>query len=206
VQVVHIATDETIRAAAVRMRKSHVGCLVAIDPQSADQVPVGILTDRDIVLAVVAASVDPEAVTVADVMSRNLACCREYDDVLDALRIMHERGIRRLPVTDGSGKLTGIVAADDICAALGAQLAKLGRALTRGQPMRDMQLRNWGPGPRRRDTRRRGRDGRPAGAGRHPGLLAARPAPRGGSAQSTCSLRPLPLAFLGSVSSSTPSS
>lgn len=142
VQVVHIATDETIRAAAVRMRKSHVGCLVATDPQSADQVPVGILTDRDIVLAVVAAGVDPEAVTVADVMSRNLACCREYDDVLDALRIMHERGIRRLPVTDGSGKLTGIVAADDICAALGAQLAKLGRALTREQPMREMQLRN----------------------------------------------------------------
>lgn len=107
--------DTRLVDAARLMRERHVGSLVVVADRGAERVPVGMLTDRDIVVAVVAKEIDPRALTVGDVISAGGAhVVREQDDVHDALSLMRERGVRRLPVVTGSGALAGIVAIDDL--------------------------------------------------------------------------------------------
>jgi CBS domain-containing protein len=76
--------------------------------------PVGIVTDRDIVVEVVAAGLDPNTLTVGEIMARTLAVAREEDDALVSLKTMRRRGVRRLPVVDSAGGLVGIVTLDDL--------------------------------------------------------------------------------------------
>lgn len=138
--VAHIAADASVRAAAETMRKRHVGSLVVVDQPNGERMPIGIVTDRDIVLSVVAAGVDAHRLTVADVMSRNLATCGENEELFDAIATMRLRGVRRLPVLGGKSQLVGMVSADDIYGALGSHLRELGQALTREQ-VREMERR-----------------------------------------------------------------
>lgn len=138
--VVHIDADQSVHAAAELMRKRHVGSLVVIEKPDGEHVPVGIITDRDIVLAVIAPGIDAGVLTVGDVMSRRLASCSEGDDLFDAIATMRRHGVRRLPVLNGKGGLAGVVSADDIYGALGMHLQELSQALTREQ-VREMELR-----------------------------------------------------------------
>ncbi|MFC7300198.1 CBS domain-containing protein [Cognatiluteimonas weifangensis] len=138
--VVQIDAEASLREAATIMRSQHVGTLV-VTGADGSRAPGGILTDRDIVLSVVAVGIDLDVLTVGDVMTADVATCREGDGLFDAIHTMHERGVRRLPVLDDAGGLAGIVAADDIYAAIGKQLHDLGYALARGQ-VREMRLRN----------------------------------------------------------------
>ena len=139
-RVVHVGAVASVREAAELMRKRHVGALVVVDQPNGERVPVGIITDRDIVLAVVAAGVDVEALTVGDVMTHPVITCTEDQDLFDAVELMRERGIRRLPVLNAKGGLAGVVAADDIYSALGTHMRELSLALTREQ-VREMKVR-----------------------------------------------------------------
>ena len=138
--VVRVGTDASLRDAAELMRTRHVGSLVVVDETNGGMAPAGILTDRDIVVAVVAPGADVEALKVADVMNRRVATCMDDDDLFTAIRIMRENGVRRLPVVDANGALAGIVAADDIYSALGTHMSELSHALLREQ-VREMRLR-----------------------------------------------------------------
>jgi signal-transduction protein with cAMP-binding, CBS, and nucleotidyltransferase domain len=100
--------------AARLMREFHVGDLVVVEPHDGGRVPVGIVTDRDLVVEVLAEEVDPAAVTVADVMSSDLMVAREPDDLLDTVKRMAQRGVRRVPVVGQDGHLVGLLAADDV--------------------------------------------------------------------------------------------
>lgn len=95
------------------MRASHVGSVIVVDPPGS-RIPVGIVTDRDIVLEAVAADRDARSVSAGEIMSRNLVTAAESDDASWSLKVMRDRGIRRLPVVDGAGELVGIVALDDL--------------------------------------------------------------------------------------------
>jgi CBS domain-containing protein len=106
--------DTTIVEAARLMRKHHVGSLVVVMDRAAERVPVGILTDRDIVVAVVAKERDPRTLAVGDVMNPGVLVVREQDGLPDAMRVMRERGVRRVPVVTKSGALAGILAMDDL--------------------------------------------------------------------------------------------
>jgi CBS domain-containing protein len=139
-QVAHIGPDASVREAAETMRKRHVGSLVVIEQPDGERVPIGIITDRDIVVAVVAANVDADTLFVADVMTRHLATCNEDQELFDAIGVMRLRGVRRLPVLDAKGGLAGLLSADDIYGALGSHLRELGHALTREQ-VREMEVR-----------------------------------------------------------------
>jgi len=113
--VVVAPKTERIVDAAKRMRIAHVGAVVVIEERKGKRVPLGILTDRDIVLSVVASNSDQMPfLAVGDAMSDNLATTEENTSLVDAIRLMEERGVRRLPVVDETGQLTGIVTADDI--------------------------------------------------------------------------------------------
>jgi CBS domain-containing protein len=138
---VHIGATESVQVAAEVMRKRHVGSLVVIEQRNGERIPVGVITDRDIVLAVVAPGIDPGTSTVADVMTRPAATCTEDEDLFDAIETMRTRGVRRLPVLGAKGGLAGMVSADDIYDALGTHLRELGHALTREQ-VREIETRS----------------------------------------------------------------
>jgi CBS domain-containing protein len=115
--------------AARLMRDYHVGCLVVVDESARGRVPAGIVTDRDVVVAVVAKDVDPRTLRVEDIMSGDPIKVREQDGILDALRLMRTRGVRRVPVTDAEGVLVGILALDDVLEAVAEELGELARAI-----------------------------------------------------------------------------
>ena len=111
-----IVTDKEtgIREAARLMREHHVGDLIVVERRENKNIPVGIVTDRDLVVEVLAAEVSPEAVSVGDVMSFELTTVREEESLWDALECMRRAGVRRMPVVNADGNLEGIVTADDV--------------------------------------------------------------------------------------------
>jgi CBS domain-containing protein len=122
-----------LTVAARLMREHHVGSLVVVDDTGKGRVPVGILTDRDIVVAVVAREIDPRTLTAGEVMSGELATVRPVDSAVDAFQLMRRRGIRRVPVVSEGGTLVGIVTTDDLLAAVAEQLSEVVRAIAAEQ-------------------------------------------------------------------------
>jgi len=119
--------------AARLMREHHVGSLVVVDETGKGRVPVGMLTDRDIVVAVVAGEVDPRTLTAGEVMTTDLATVHARDSAEDALRLMRRRGIRRVPVVSEVGTLTGILTLDDLLESVAEQLSDAVRAIASEQ-------------------------------------------------------------------------
>ena len=104
--------DSIARAAEI-MKREDVGSIPVVDSDGSSRL-VGIVTDRDIVIRVLAEGRDVGAATVSDAMTRNPATCREEDDVQQAVAHMAERQVRRMPVVDAEGRLSGIIAQADI--------------------------------------------------------------------------------------------
>jgi CBS domain-containing protein len=128
-EVVTVTPTTTLAECAQIMRAQHVGSVVVIDDQGQRDNPRGIVTDRDIVIETVAVGLDPATLTAGDVMTTPLATVRDGDDILDALARMREHGVRRLPVLDDAGHLSGIVAVDNLLEAMAEQLDAVVRVL-----------------------------------------------------------------------------
>jgi len=107
--VVTVSRNAPIIEAAKLMREHHVGALVVVDKPGGN-VPVGIVTDRDIVVEVVAAGVAANTVNVAEIIQRPLATVNEDASYAETVRLMAQHAVRRMPVVDAHGKLVGIVA------------------------------------------------------------------------------------------------
>lgn len=120
----------SVREAAHLMRNHHVGDLVVVEESGGRKHPVGIVTDRDIVVEVVAPGVNPEALTVVDIMGAELATVRENEGVFEALRYMRSKGVRRMPVVDGDGGLVGIVTLDDLLSLLAEEMTELAKLVS----------------------------------------------------------------------------
>jgi CBS domain-containing protein len=119
--------------AARLMREQHVGCLVVVDDMAVGRVPVGMLTDRDIVTQIFAKGVDPRSLRVEDVMSPEPAVADESETVLDVLAGMRRKGVRRLPVVDARGVLQGILTLDDVLEAVAEELDAVVQAMRSGR-------------------------------------------------------------------------
>ena len=132
-EVIVIDKDSSIMEAAKLMREHHVGTLVVIEERTAvdDAIPVGILTDRDIVIEVIAEEVDFNAIAVRDVMSDELVTARETDGIWETMQRLRARGIRRVPVVTEAGKLAGILAVDDLLELLAEELTDLSKLIKR---------------------------------------------------------------------------
>lgn len=139
-EVVFASRDMGLVEAARLMREHHVGSLVVVADLPAERVPVGMITDRDIVVAAVAKEVDPRTLTVGDVMSAGALVVREQDGIPDVLRVMREKGVRRLPVVSKSGALAGIVAIDDILELVAEEMDGFVRTL-RSERQRETRVR-----------------------------------------------------------------
>jgi CBS domain-containing protein len=118
---------ESVQGAALLMRKHHVGDVVVVDEPDGEKTPIGIITDRDIVVSVIALGLDPAGLEVCDIMSDDLLTAGEHDDPHQTIERMRLRGIRRVPVVADNGILAGIVSADDLLAFLAEEMEELSR-------------------------------------------------------------------------------
>lgn len=121
-EVVIVSTNESVREAVNLMRHHHVGSVVVVDGKGDAVKPKGILTDRDVVVELLAEDVDLTAVNVGDVMSADLVTVDETVPLLDALELMKKGGVRRAPIVNAKGYLIGVLAVDDILELLAEQL------------------------------------------------------------------------------------
>jgi CBS domain-containing protein len=124
--VAFVRRREPLLDAVRRMREEHVGALVVVDDDEGRRVPVGILTDRDVVVGVFAKDVDHvTTLEVGDVMTADPVTATADEDVGEVLRRMRTFGVRRVPIVDGaSGDLRGIMSLDDALAGLSDELAE----------------------------------------------------------------------------------
>ncbi len=132
-EVVIVSKNEPVTEVIELMRSHHVGDVVVIDKQGDRVLPVGILTDRDIVLEIMAEDVDPNTIDVGDVMSYELVTIPENTPLMDTIKYMRTKGVRRMPVVDQQGSLLGIITADDILALLAEQMQDLAGLVTQEQ-------------------------------------------------------------------------
>ena len=119
--------------AAAQMREEHVGDLIVVAHRAGCRVPIGILTDRDIVVSVVAKGVSPNDVTVADAMSAGLLKVRSDNGLEFALREMRRVGVRRAPVVDENDDLIGVISIDDVIDHVAMQLGHIADIVRLGQ-------------------------------------------------------------------------
>lgn len=110
------------------MRKHHIGALVVVDALEKTR-PVGIVTDRDLVLELMAEGLDPAVFTAGDIMSVDLVLATPEMDSMDAVQLMKTHRLRRLVMTDDAGGLVGIVTMEDVLELLTRELANLAAGL-----------------------------------------------------------------------------
>jgi len=134
-EVIVVQRDEAIMDAVQLMRQYHVGDVVIVEERQGERLPVGILTDRDIVVELLAQQVDLDAVSVGDAMSYELLTLNEEAELLDALKQMRARGVRRAPVVSSRGALIGIITLDDLLELLMEQVADLVGLVSRERRM-----------------------------------------------------------------------
>jgi CBS domain-containing protein len=123
---------EAVLAIAERMRQRTVGCLVIVNEF---REPIGIVTDRDLVIRVLAEGKDPYTTRIEEAMTYNLKTVPDDGSVEQALRLMRGGEFRRLPVVDRAGKLVGIVTLDDILMLLSEEFTQAGHVLDRETPV-----------------------------------------------------------------------
>ncbi len=136
-EVVIVERGTGIVELAQLMRKHHVGDVIVVDIQGDLVVPVGIVTDRDIVVELIAGEVDLDSVTTGDVMSPELITAKEKEGIWDTLQRMSSRGIRRMPVINEDGGLEGILTVDDLIELLADELDLLAKIAGRGQELEE---------------------------------------------------------------------
>jgi CBS domain-containing protein len=137
--VITIRKSETVVEAARCMRRYHVGDLVVVDGER--DIPIGVLTDRDLVVSILAKDVEHlTQLEVGDVVTHEVMVAREDEDVSDVLHRMQKKGVRRVPVVDALGVLTGIFTLDDVLGLLADDMATV-FALVKRQRQREVERR-----------------------------------------------------------------
>jgi CBS domain-containing protein len=106
-------STETVHFAAQVMKEQDIGVVLVVENVSEKHL-VGVITDRDLVMKVLADERDPRDVSVGEVMSREIVGCSPDDDCQEALRLMEEHRIRRIPAVDRSGRVVGIISQGDV--------------------------------------------------------------------------------------------
>ena len=132
-EVIIASTTTSIFEIAQLMREQHVGCVVIVRNSGGNNIPIGIITDRDIVVEVVAPAVDLDSITAGDVMSTELVTAREIDGIWETLQRMRAHGVRRIPVINDEKVLVGIITVDDVLEALVGELNEVVGLISREQ-------------------------------------------------------------------------
>jgi predicted transcriptional regulator len=127
-EVVVAHPEVSAKEAARLMRKYHVGSLVLVNRTDHGLVPIGVVTDRDLVVELMALDLDnTPTVSAGELLCRELVTVNETEDVLDVVEKMQRSSVRRLPVVNQQGFLIGIITSDDILDALADALDSIAR-------------------------------------------------------------------------------
>ena len=141
--VVTIRPIDDLITAAQLMREKHVGFLVVVEPSFEEETykPVGVLTDRDIVVAVIARGADPKTLRVDDVMTRQPVVALATESLEVALPKMRRMGVRRMPIVGMRGELVGVLSMDDVLDTIATELQNVAGAI-RSEQMIEGALRS----------------------------------------------------------------
>ena len=140
-EVVVASAHELITDVARRMRAHHVGSVVVVEQALGERIPVGVITDRDIVVELVALdAARMEQAVVSDILVGRLVTAHEDEDLDDAISRMRAHGVRRLPIVTERGALLGIICVDDLVDQIAEQVSRLA-ALLSDQRDRERQTR-----------------------------------------------------------------
>ena len=120
--VITVGPADELSAAARLMRERHIGYLVVVQDSGGGAAPVGVLTDRDIVVTIIARETESGQLKVGDVMTRSPVTVPESESLATALRQMRAIGVRRIPVVGKRGELTGLLSLDDVLDTLVSEL------------------------------------------------------------------------------------
>ncbi len=123
--VITIEPDKSVSQAAKLMVEKNIGSVVV----AVDEIPIGILTDRDIVVRVVYEDLDPKNTLIRDVMSDNLVTLSQGVELFEALEVMKDKGLRRYPMVDTDNKLSGFFSLDDVLYLLGLEMSAVARII-----------------------------------------------------------------------------
>jgi signal-transduction protein with cAMP-binding, CBS, and nucleotidyltransferase domain len=140
VDVICCDAKASVSDVAKLMREHHVGDVIVTGMQAQSRVPLGIVTDRDIVVEAVAPGIDLGLITAGDVMTSPLMTVDENAGLFETLELMRSLKVRRLPVVREDGTLFGIVTADDIVNLLSVELAMVSRVMAK-QPDVERRVR-----------------------------------------------------------------
>jgi len=132
-EVVFATKTTTIVEAAQLMRRYHVGDLVVVDEVNCKRIPIGIVTDRDIVIEIIAKAEPFQDCTVDKLIHSELVSVPESEGVIETIRLMRTHAIRRIPVINNDGALVGILSADDVLDLLAEELSELAKVSPRQQ-------------------------------------------------------------------------
>jgi len=124
--VATVNPEDSVREAANLMERRNVGCLVVVNEYDE---PLGMLTDRDIVVNVLDDVTNVDAIDVGDVMTRDPVTIREGSNIMDLFEVMSYHAVRRLPVVNESGAVVNIVSFDDLIRLLADELNGLADVL-----------------------------------------------------------------------------
>jgi CBS domain-containing protein len=140
--VVTVSPTATIVEAARLMREHHVGTVVLVETTRSIRAPIGLVTDRDIVVGAIAQGVDNLAdIKVADIAAHDLVVADADREISEVSRLMLASGVRRIPIVNSTGALVGIVTYDDVMAWMADEIADFGRLFAR-QRRRERKARS----------------------------------------------------------------
>lgn len=123
----------SLTEAARLMRKHHSGDLIVVDNADEDREPVGVITDRDIVIEAVAQGKNPDQTKVRDIMSKRVVVASASEDLSAAIDRMRTHGVRRIPVLDDERRVIGVVSLDDVMRLHAEQAAAILEVVTKQQ-------------------------------------------------------------------------
>lgn len=140
-KVATVYDDTNVADAARIMRDSHLGDVVVIDHSEGKITPVGILTDRDIVMSTTALGLSPADFKVEDIMTHTLVTARSDDSLTHVIDLMKNHGVKRIPLVSESGELDAILAIEDVTRFLAEELHALSQVYERQRAMEEERRR-----------------------------------------------------------------
>jgi len=140
-EIIVVQLNDTALEAARLMRQHHVGDVVVVEDKGGVRVPVGVVTDRDLVVEIMAPELDQTVITVGDIMVPDIVTVKENTGVFEAIQYMRAKGVRRLPVVNDGGGLVGILTLDDLLELLAEELLALATLVRHEQKKETMSRR-----------------------------------------------------------------
>jgi CBS domain-containing protein len=141
-ETIIVRSDDTALEAARLMRQHHVGDVLVVEySNEGARIPLGIVTDRDLVVEIMASGLDPETITAGDIMAPGLVMVKQNTGVFEAIQYMRANGVRRLPVVDDTNALIGIITLDDLLELLSEELLALAKLVKHEQKKEIMKRR-----------------------------------------------------------------